>query len=196
MNTTIYSISESPRAAGQIWVGTDDGNVQLTRDGGAQLDQPARPISECPQGNWISWVEASRFSSRGRLCDRRPSRLWRHAALSLPHDRLRPDVAAAGRARDAGRSRLRPCHQGRPAQPQHPVPRHRVRPVHVAERRPSWAQFKPNNFPDGVAVRDIALQEREDDLVLATHGRGIWVIDDISPLRALSAPALASNAAR
>ena len=34
MNTTIYSISESPRAAGQIWVGTDDGNVQLTRDGG------------------------------------------------------------------------------------------------------------------------------------------------------------------
>jgi hypothetical protein len=59
----------------------------------------------------------------------------------------------------------------------------------------SWAQFKPNNFPDGVAVRDIALQDREDDLVLATHGRGIWVIDDISPLRALSGPVLASNVA-
>jgi hypothetical protein len=59
----------------------------------------------------------------------------------------------------------------------------------------SWAQFKPNDFPDGVAVRDIALQPREDDLVLATHGRGIWVIDDISPLRALSAQTLASNVA-
>ena len=58
----------------------------------------------------------------------------------------------------------------------------------------SWAQFKPNNFPDGLAVRDIALQDREDDLVLATHGRGIWVIDDISPLRALTSATLASAA--
>jgi hypothetical protein len=59
----------------------------------------------------------------------------------------------------------------------------------------SWAQFKPNNFPDGVAVRDIALQEREDDLVLATHGRGIFVIDDISPLRALTGQTLTSGVA-
>jgi hypothetical protein len=44
-------------------------------------------------------------------------------------------------------------------------------------------------------VRDLALQDRKDDLVLATHGRGIWVIDDISPLRALSAQVLASNVA-
>jgi hypothetical protein len=58
----------------------------------------------------------------------------------------------------------------------------------------SWAQFKPNGFPDGVAVRDIALQERDDDMVLATHGRGIWVIDDISPLRQLTPATLASSA--
>jgi hypothetical protein len=57
-----------------------------------------------------------------------------------------------------------------------------------------WAQFKPNGFPDGVAVRDIALQERDDDMVLATHGRGIWVIDDISPLRQLTPATLASSA--
>jgi hypothetical protein len=56
----------------------------------------------------------------------------------------------------------------------------------------SWAQFKPNGFPDGLAVRDIALQERDDDMVLATHGRGIWVIDDISPLRQLTPATLAS----
>jgi len=58
----------------------------------------------------------------------------------------------------------------------------------------SWAQFKPDNFPDGLAVRDIALQERDDDMVLATHGRGIWIVDDISPLRQLSAQTLASSA--
>ncbi len=43
-------------------------------------------------------------------------------------------------------------------------------------------------------MRDIALQERDDDLVLATHGRGIWVIDDISPLRQLTPATLASAA--
>jgi hypothetical protein len=58
----------------------------------------------------------------------------------------------------------------------------------------SWAQFKPNGFPDGLAVRDIAIQERDDDLVLATHGRGIWIVDDISPLRQLTPATLASAA--
>ena len=48
-----------------------------------------------------------------------------------------------------------------------------------------WAQFRPANFPS-VAVRDIALQTRDNDLVLATHGRGIWIIDDITPLRHLT----------
>ena len=49
----------------------------------------------------------------------------------------------------------------------------------------SWAAFAPNNFPH-VAVRDLAFQTRDDDLVIATHGRGIWIIDDISPLRVLA----------
>jgi hypothetical protein len=49
----------------------------------------------------------------------------------------------------------------------------------------NWAQFKGNHFP-AVAVRDLAIQPRDNDLVLATHGRGIWIIDDITPLRALN----------
>ena len=58
----------------------------------------------------------------------------------------------------------------------------------------SWAQFKPDNFPDGLAVRDVESQDRTDDLLLATHGRGIWIIDNVSPLRQLSAQTLASSA--
>ena len=49
----------------------------------------------------------------------------------------------------------------------------------------TWAQFKGSRFP-AVAVRDLAVHPRDYDLVLATHGRGIWVIDDISPWRALT----------
>jgi hypothetical protein len=49
----------------------------------------------------------------------------------------------------------------------------------------NWAQFKGNHFP-AVAVRDLAIQPRDNDLVLATHGRGIWITDDIVPLRNLT----------
>src|ERR1019366_1556670 len=57
-----------------------------------------------------------------------------------------------------------------------------------------WAQYKGSDFPT-VAVRDIVVQPRESDLVLATHGRGIWIIDDISPLRALTPDLMPKTAA-
>jgi hypothetical protein len=56
-----------------------------------------------------------------------------------------------------------------------------------------WAQYKGANFP-AVPVDDIVLQARESDLVLATHGRGIWIVDDISPLRALTPEVMAKEA--
>jgi hypothetical protein len=57
----------------------------------------------------------------------------------------------------------------------------------------SWAAFHPNNFPS-VSVHDMAFQTRDDALVLATHGRGIWIVDDISPLRTLRASTLEAEA--
>ena len=194
MNTTIYSISESPKAAGQIWVGTDDGNVQLTRDGGGHWTN-LTPNIGMPQGNWISWVEASRFDP---------------AVAYVTDDRhAYGDMGTyLYRTTDYGRTWQRLVGPGTPGVRgyAHVIKEDRLNPnilflgtefglfVSVNGGQ-SWAQFKPNDFPNGIAVRDIALQDREDDLVLATHGRGIWVIDDISPLRALSAQMLASNVA-
>ena len=56
-----------------------------------------------------------------------------------------------------------------------------------------WAQFKGSRFP-AVAVRDFAIQPRTNDLVVATHGRGIWIIDDITPLRSLTPDLLTKEA--
>jgi photosystem II stability/assembly factor-like uncharacterized protein len=194
MNTTIYSISESPKAAGQIWVGTDDGNVQLTRDGGKSWTNLTSSIV-MPAGNWISWVESSRFDP---------------AVAYVTDDRhaygdLNPYLY---RTADYGRTWQRLVGPGTPGVRgyAHVIKEDRLNPNILflgtefglfmsLNGGQSWAQFKPNDFPDGVAVRDIALQDRDDDLVLATHGRGIWVIDDISPLRALTAQTLASNVA-
>ena len=55
-----------------------------------------------------------------------------------------------------------------------------------------WSRYKGGDFP-AVAVRDIAIQPRDNDLVIATHGRGIWIIDDITPLRALTPSTLAQD---
>ena len=193
MHTTIYSISESPKAAGQIWVGTDDGNVQLTRDGGKAWTNLTANL-KLPKGEWISWVEASRYD----------------AAVAY----VAIDRHAYG---DFAPYLLRTADYGRTWQPLLGAKTAGVRGyVHVVKEDRTdarilyvgtefglfasndggahWAQFKPNNFPD-VAVRDIYLQERDDALVLATHGRGIWIVDDVSPIRALTPSTLTADAA-
>ena len=194
MNTTIYSISESPVAGGTIWVGTDDGNVQVTRNGGAAWTN-ATPAMGLPQGNWISWVEASRFNAgtayatndRHMFGDMQPylyrttdyGRTWqrlvgpgtpgvRGYAHVIKEDRLNPNILYLGTEHGMFVS---------------------------LNGGASWAQFKPTAFPDGVSVRDIAVQPQSDDLVLATHGRGIWIVDDVSPLRSLGAETLSSAVA-
>jgi hypothetical protein len=58
-----------------------------------------------------------------------------------------------------------------------------------------WAQFRGGDFPAGVAVRDLVVHPRDGDLVLATHGRGIWIVDDLTPLRALSDDVLSRDVA-
>ncbi len=61
MHTTIYSISESPRVAQVIWVGTDDGNLQLTRDSGKTWTNVVGNVPNLPKASWVSWVEASLY---------------------------------------------------------------------------------------------------------------------------------------
>ena len=61
MHTSVYTISESPKNGKLIWVGTDDGNVQLTKDGGTSWDNVAANVKGVGENPWVTWVEASRF---------------------------------------------------------------------------------------------------------------------------------------
>jgi photosystem II stability/assembly factor-like uncharacterized protein len=195
MHTTIYSISESPRAAGTIWVGTDDGNVQLTRDGGQSWTNVVRNVRGLPKASWVSWVEASRHDAatayvafdRHTFGDFEPylyvtrdfGRTWqpllsasdprgvRGYAHVIKEDLQSPNLLFLGTELGLW--------------------------VSVDGGR-DWAAFTGDEFP-AVAVRDLALQPRDNDLVVATHGRGIWIIDDITPLRSMGDALLASEAA-
>lgn len=193
MHTTIYSISESPKDGKMIWVGTDDGNVQLTRDGGKTWTNLVGNIKGLPQGLWVSWVEAGRFDpatayvafDRHTFGDMNPY-VYRTSDYGKTWTRLLgPDQGVRGYAHVIKEDTERPdllflgtefglwiSNNGGKA----------------------WAQFKGGNFPN-VAVRDIVINPRNQDLVMATHGRGIWIIDDITPMRALSAELLQKEAA-
>ncbi len=188
-HTTIYAISESPKSAGTIWVGTDDGNLQLTRDGGKTWTDLTRRTGMAPNA-WVSWVEASPYDP---------------AVAYAAFDRhtfgdFAPYIM---RTADYGRTwtRIASAEQGMRGQawvikedPEKPGLLYAGTEFGLwispdGGRR--WAQFKGGDMPD-VPVRDLAFQTRDHDLVVATHGRGIWIIDDLTPLRALDDKTMAT----
>jgi photosystem II stability/assembly factor-like uncharacterized protein len=192
MHTTIYSISESPKNGQIIWVGTDDGNVQITRDGAKSWTNVVGNISGLSKNSWVSTIEASRFDEATAYAT-----FDRHTFGDMkPYAYKTADYGKTWTALPVQDSGVRGY--------AHVIKEDSVNPNLLflgteiglwisADGGQHWAQYKGSNFP-AVAVRDIAVQAREGDLVLATHGRGIWIIDDIAPLRALT-PELMSKEA-
>ncbi len=193
MHTTIYAIAESPRNPNVIWVGTDDGNLQLTRDGGRTWTNVVGNIQGLPANAWVSSVEAGHFAAGTVYAtfdlhtfgDMRP-----YAYKSTDYGRtwtplVAPDATVRGYA--------------------HVIKEDLVNRDLLflgtelglwvsLDGGAQWIHYKGGEFPN-VAVRDLAIHPRDHDLVIATHGRGIWIVDDITPLRALTPAVLASEVA-
>jgi photosystem II stability/assembly factor-like uncharacterized protein len=189
-NTTIYTISESPLKHDVIWVGTDDGNLQLTRDAGKTWTNVVSAVPGVPARTWVSRVEASRHDAGRayvtfdghRTGDMKTyvyrtddyGATWRSVAGEgaegfahvVKEDLVNPDLLFLGTESglyitlDAGRQ---------------------------------WARFS-GDLPR-VAVHDLAIHPREHDLIIATHGRGVYILDDLTPIRALTAPILQKDVA-
>jgi photosystem II stability/assembly factor-like uncharacterized protein len=192
MHTTIYSIAESPKNSNVIWVGTDDGNVQITRDGGKTWTNVVGNIQGLPKNAWVSSIDAGHFDEGAAYAtfdlhtfgDMRPyvykttdfGKTWtslvsaesqmRGYAHVVKEDLVNRDLLFVGTEFGLWIS----LDGGR-----------------------QWAQYKGGDLPS-VAVRDLAIHPRDHDLVIGTHGRGIWIVDDITPLRALTPETLAKEA--
>lgn len=180
-HTTIFTIAESPLDEQVIWVGTDDGNVQVTQDGGQSWTNTVANINGLPQNTWVYHIEPSVFNKGTAYAvfdghtqnDMTPyaymttdfGKTWKSIITnevegfvrSIQEDYVNPDLLFLGTefglyiTLDGGES---------------------------------WKKFT-NNMP-AVAVHHLELQPTTNDLVMGTHGRGVIIIDDISPLRELT----------
>ncbi len=187
-HTTIYTISESPPNEQVIWVGTDDGNLQVTRDDGASWTNVVGNVPGLPKNTWVSHVEASRFDEAT-------------AYVTFEGHRTGDMTAYVYRTRDHGatwESLVSEDIEGYAHVVKEDIENRDLLFVGTefglfisVDGGGSWARYA-SDFPK-VAVRDLAIHPREHDLIIGTHGRGIWILDDITPLRALTPEVLAAD---
>ncbi|MDQ6829862.1 MAG: hypothetical protein M3081_13465, partial [Gemmatimonadota bacterium] len=186
---TILTIAPSPLDSNVIWVGTDDGNVQVTRDGGKTWSNVFRNVAGLKPNGWISAVEASHYDAGTAYVavdhhqddDYAPyaymttdfGRTWRRITGDLP---LRAAWVHVVREDPRNRNLL-----------------------YLGSEMGVWASWDRGarwvslrgDLPV-VQVRDIQIHPRENDILLATHGRGLYILDDATALQQLG-PAMGSD---
>lgn len=190
-HSTIISIAESPAQKGHIWVGTDDGNLQLTTDGGKNWTNLIKNVSGVAANSPVSHVEPSRTNAgtayvsfdRHMFDDFKPyifkttdgGKTWTNISGKLPGKAyvqvVREDPKNTNLLYAGTELGLFASYTG----------------------GKDWMPLNLKNLPN-VAVHDILVHPRENDLILATHGRSIWIFDDASVIQQMTPQILSSNA--
>ena len=180
---TIITIEPSRKEQGLLWAGTDDGNVQLTRDGGKTWISFRGKIPGMPLSCWIPQVKASAHNAG--------------EAFVVANDYRRGDMKPyIFRTTDYGKTWSRMIDENKVRGYALCVLQDPVEPnlIFVGTENGLWVSFDngisfeqfKNGYPS-VSTFDLAIQEREADLVIATFGRALWILDDIRPLRKVAA---------
>ncbi|WP_242015666.1 WD40/YVTN/BNR-like repeat-containing protein [Robertkochia marina] len=181
--TTILVIEPSPVEKDMLWVGTDDGKVHYTTNGGQDWTDVTKNIKGLPEGSWIVQIKASKKNKGEALLVANDYRRFNYTpyayrttnygkkwerivdendvksyALSIIEDPVEPRLMFLGTDDGLYLS------------------------LDAGEKWQKWTE----GFPT-VSTKDLAIQEREGDLVIGTFGRAAWVLDDIRPLRAIAA---------
>ena len=184
-HTTIFTIAESPVDENVIWVGTDDGNVQVTKDGGKNWQNVVSNIKGLPSNTWTYHIEAS-VHGKGiayavfdghNSGDMQPY-VYKTSDFGMTWSNIITDnVIGTSRNIQEDYENENLLFLGT-----------EFGLYITADGGNHWEKFTKNVPP--VAVHFIDLQKQTNDLVLGTHGRGIIIIDDISPLREITTEAL------
>jgi photosystem II stability/assembly factor-like uncharacterized protein len=189
---TVFAIAESPKEAGTIWAGTNDGQVQITRNGGKTWTNVTKNIPNMLSWGTVSNIEASRYNAGTAYItvdghqenNRDPwiyktadyGKTWKQITNGIPHSML----SYAHCVRED------PVRQGL---------------LYVGTENGIYvsyddgANWEPlqNNLPHA-PVYWITIQEHFNDLVISTYGRGFWIMDDLTPIQQMTAEVRNSNA--
>ena len=179
---SILTIAESHVQEGVIWVGTDDGNVHITTDGGKKWTDITKRISGMPKNSWVGKIDASHFDAGT-------------AYIAIDHHRSDDFKPYVFKVTNFGK-RSENLSRGLPQNDYVKVVREdsqNSKLLYAGMEHgiyASWDGGKKwsaimNNLPP-VSVRDIKIQTIENDLVIGTHGRGAWILDDITPLQEMA----------
>ncbi len=191
-HSTVISLAESPLRAGLVWAGTDDGNLQVTTDGGKNWRNVVKNVPGLGANSPVSHVEPSRTDAdlayvsfdRHQLDDRRPyvfkttdgGRTFQNITGNLPANAyvwvVREDPKNTKLLYAGTELGLYVSYTG----------------------GGNWTSLALKNLPN-VAVHDIIVHPRDNDLILGTHGRSIYVLDDATPIQQLT-PAVAREDVR
>ena len=189
-HTTIFTIAPSPIDRDVIWVGTDDGNVQVTRDGGKTWQNVVKNFPKLPANTWCSHIEASKFDAGTAYAvfdDHRRSN-WTTYIFKTKNFGKKWKSLAINPPKNIDKN-------------QEPWGF-----VHVIEQDPVQKELLYLgtefglyiSFDDGenwmkwehgvpaVPVRALTVHPRDHDLVIGTHGRAAFILDDVRPLRSVS----------
>jgi hypothetical protein len=196
--STITALSESPVLAGVVWAGTDDGNLQVSRDGGATFTNVAANLPGLAANAlsgatayWISRIEPSHFDAATAYVavdGHRSDDLKPYVFVTHDYGRTFTNVASNLPARgnvqvireDPKNSQL--LYAGTEFG------------LYVSlDAGAHWERFM-NDFPT-VRTDDILIHPRDGDLIVATHGRSLFIADDVTPLQQLTPATLAQDVA-
>jgi hypothetical protein len=188
----VYGLAESPKERGQIWAGTNDGLVQLTRDGGKTWTNVTKNLPNLPPWGAVRSIVASRYDAAT-------------AYLAVDFHQVNNRDPFVYKTTDFGKT-FHAITNG--------IPRSALSYAHVICEDPvrrgllylgtenaiyvsfddgeNWQPLQ-NNLPH-VPVYGITVQEHFNDLVIATYGRGFWILDDVTPLQQLTSQVLAGDA--
>lgn len=179
---TILVIEPSKVEQNMLWVGTDDGRVHYTRDGGSNWIDVSKNIKGLPAGSWIAQIKASETSPG--------------EALLIANDYRRFNYTPyAYRTRNYGKSWERIVDENDVQSYALSIIQHPKSPnlyflgtddgLYISiDGANSWMKYT-NGFPT-VSTKDLVIHPRENDLVIGTFGRAAWVLDDLAPLEAVA----------
>ncbi len=186
---TLSAIEESPLRAGWLYVGTDDGNVQLSQDDGATWTNVTSRLPGLPEMTWINGIEASHHDagtvyivSNNYRNDDFTNYVYRSTDNGDTWESITSDLPPNRVARTLREDLRNPnvLYLGT-----------ELGLFYSNDAGANWVQLN-GNLPT-VAVNDLVLHPRDNDLILGTHGRGIWILDNVNALQELTSDVMASN---